>query len=74
MKNYKVKVTRFFTDKIEHVERNVNDEFMCTKERYEFLKENNAVLLIEVIEEKTEETKTEEVVEKPKKNSKKKSK
>ena len=59
MKNYKVKATRFFRDSNEidkktglKVERKVNDEFLCTKERYEFLKQNNAVKLVEIIEEK----------------------
>lgn len=55
MKNYKVIATRFFRDSNEidektglKVEREVNDEFYCTKERYEFLKANNAVKLVEV--------------------------
>lgn len=58
MKNYKVKATRFFRDSNEidektgsKVERQVNDEFYCTKERYEFLKANNAVKLVEVQED-----------------------
>ena len=62
MKNYKVIATRFFKDSNEidektglKVERHANDEFFCTKERYEFLKQNNAVKLIEIIEEKKEE-------------------
>ena len=62
MKNYKVIATRFFRDSNEidektglKVERKVNDEFFCTKERYEFLKANNAVKLVEVVEEITEE-------------------
>ena len=61
MKNYKVKAIRFFRDASEidkktglKVERKVNDEFLCTKERYEFLKANNAVKLVEVLEEKKE--------------------
>ena len=55
MKNYKVIATRYFRDSSEidkktglKVERKVNDEFYCTKERYEFLKANNAVKLAEV--------------------------
>ena len=55
MKNYKVIATRFFRDSNEidkktglKVERQINDEFYCTKERYEFLKANNAVKLVEV--------------------------
>ena len=51
MKNYKVEAIMKFTDKEENVKRNVGDEFDTTKERYEFLKKNNAVKLIEVIEE-----------------------
>ena len=62
MKNYKVIATRFFKDSNEidektglKIERQANDEFFCTKERYEFLKANNAVKLVEVVEEITEE-------------------
>ena len=62
MKNYKVVATSIFKDSNEidentglKVVRQVNDEFYCTKERYEFLKANNAVKLIEIIEEKKEE-------------------
>jgi hypothetical protein len=58
MKNYKVIATREFKDSNEtdentglKKERNVNDEFLCTKERYEFLKANNAVKLVEIVEE-----------------------
>ena len=57
MKNYKVIATRFFKDSNEidektglKIERKVNDEFYCTKERYEYLKANNAVKLLEVQE------------------------
>ncbi|MBQ7798740.1 MAG: hypothetical protein IJ371_06430 [Clostridia bacterium] len=57
MKNYKVIATRYFKDSNEidektglKVERKVNDEFYCTKERYEFLKANNAVKLVEIQE------------------------
>lgn len=57
MKNYKVIATREFKDSNEidentglKKERKVNDEFLCTKERYEFLKANNAVKLVEVLE------------------------
>lgn len=70
MKDYKVIATRCFRDSNEidkktglKVERKVNDEFYCTKERYEFLKENNAVRLVEVqktIDEVIEEEKIEE--------------
>jgi hypothetical protein len=45
-----------FTDKEENgIKRNVGDIFETTKERYEVLKQNNAVKLIEIIEEKKEE-------------------
>lgn len=64
MKNYKVIATRFFRDSNEidkntglKKERNVNDEFLCTKERYEFLKANNAVKLVEIVEEPKKEIK-----------------
>ena len=57
MKNYKVIATREFKDSNEidektglKKERKVNDEFLCTKERYEFLKANNAVKLVEILE------------------------
>lgn len=46
MKNYKVKVIKPFIDSVEKVNRYVNDEFLCTKERYEFLKDKNAVELV----------------------------
>ena len=66
MKNYKVKATRFFRESNEidkktglKVERKVNDEFLCTKERYEFLKQNNAVKLVEIVEEQPKEIKEE---------------
>ena len=64
MKNYKVIATREFKDSNEidektglKKERKVNDEFLCTKERYEFLKANNAVKLIEIVEEPKKEIK-----------------
>lgn len=57
MKNYKVQAIRNFRDSNEidektglKKERTINDEFYCTKERYEFLKANNAVKLVEIIE------------------------
>jgi hypothetical protein len=72
MKNYKVIATRFFRDSNEidkntglKKERNVNDEFYCTKERYEYLKANNAVKLVE-IQETIDEVIEEEKVEEPK--------
>ena len=61
MKNYKVQAIRNFRDSNEidektglKIERTINDEFYCTKERYEFLKQNNAVKLVEIEEEKQE--------------------
>ena len=64
MKNYKVRATRYFKDSNEidektglKIEREVNDEFYCTKERYEFLKANNAVKLVEIMEEPKKEIK-----------------
>lgn len=63
MKDYKVKVTRYFTDKMNNnCERNVGDEFVCDEERYNFLKDNNAVELVEIISE----AKYEEVVKEEK--------
>lgn len=78
MKNYKVIATRYFKDSNEidektglKIERQVNDEFYCTKERYEFLKANNAVKLVEIQETVEsiieEENKEEKIIEKPKK-------
>ena len=69
MKNYKVIATREFKDSNEidentglKKERKVNDEFLCTKERYEFLKANNAVKLVEIVEEKQELVATKEAI------------
>ena len=87
MKNYKVKAIRFFRDSNEidektgrKIERKINDEFYCTKERYEFLKQNNAVKLVEELKEENQEDydnvdfeivqdseKEEEIKQKPKK-------
>ena len=55
MKNYKVEATMKFTDKKENVKRNVGDIFEVTELRYKFLKSNNAVKLIETVEEISEE-------------------
>lgn len=72
MKNYKVIATRYFKDSNEidentglKVERKANDEFYCTKERYEFLKANNAVKLVE-IQETIDEVIEKEKIEEPK--------
>lgn len=80
MKDYKVKATRSFTDAVENVVRVSGDVFDCTKERYEFLKEHNAVELIEMqktiddIVEEVSEEKVKEEVKPVKKTTKKKSK
>lgn len=85
MKNYKVIAIKFFRDASEidektalKKERKVNDEFLCTKERYEFLKQNNAVKLVEIIEEKedffSKEEKKDLIEEKPTKRKRKASK
>lgn len=55
MKNYKVKAIMKFTDKEADTKRIVDDEFECTKERYEYLKSKGAVTLIEIVDEVTEE-------------------
>lgn len=85
MKNYKVIATRFFRDSTERdektgrkIERKINDEFLCTKDRYDFLKQNNAVKLVEIIEEKedffSKEEKKDLIEEKPTKRKRKASK
>ena len=80
MKNYKVIATRYFKDSNEidkktglKIERKANDEFYCTKERYEFLKANNAVKLVEIqetIDDVVEKEITEEEVQETKKLAK----
>lgn len=78
MKNYKVKITRNFTDGLENVYREIGrktEVFMCTKERYEYLLSKGAVILLEKPEERMEEVfeeVIEEIIEKPKKTRKKK--
>lgn len=78
MKDYKVKITRNFTDGLENVHREIGKKtevFMCTKERYEYLLSKGAVILIEKPEEKMEEVfeeVIEEIMEKQKKTRKKK--
>jgi DNA anti-recombination protein RmuC len=77
MKNYKVEAIMKFTDKEENgIKRNVGDIFETTKERYEILKQNNAVKLIEIVEETKKEIKEDKEVEKTfeEKPKKKKSK
>ena len=61
MKNYKVEATMKFTDKEENVKRNVGDVFEVTEARYNFLKSNNAVKLIEIVEEPKNDITEEEV-------------
>lgn len=61
MKNYKVEAIMKFTDKEENVKRNVGDVFEVTEARYNFLKSNNAVRLVEIVEEQKEEITEEEV-------------
>lgn len=60
MKNYIVKVLRYFKDLEEKKERLVGDEFETTKERYEYLKSKDAVELVKVVEEKKEENEEEQ--------------
>ena len=56
MNNYKVKATRSFDDVVEGVHREKGkSEWLCSAERYEYLKANNAVELIEI--QKIEEVK-----------------
>ena len=53
MKDYKVKITRNFTDLEENIKRELGTEtevFFCTKERYEYLLSKNAVELVEKVE------------------------
>lgn len=73
MKNYLVKATRNFFDKLETIGRNKDDEFYCTEDRYnELISHDNAVELIEN-SKKIEEFTTNEI-KKNLKSSKKKSK
>lgn len=86
MENYKVIAKINFTDYLgketipsnEHYERNVGDMWNCTKERYLYLLEHNAVDLVEIekvelpkVEEK-KETKKEEIKEPVKEEVKRK--
>ena len=54
MKNYVVKVLRYFKDLEEKKDRFVGDEFETTKERYEFLKSKGAIELVKAPKEKKE--------------------
>lgn len=52
MKKYKVRAIMKFNDGVENKLRtpeNENAEFFCTEERYNVLKKNNAVKLIEIV-------------------------
>lgn len=76
MKNYKVRATINFDDIEENnVRRYAGDsEWLCTKERYLYLKEHDAVELIEIVlakKEPEEEIKEEEKPKTTKKNKKK---
>lgn len=67
MKNYLVKALINFNDTEENGTRRTPEEtFCCTKERFEFLRDHNAVMLLEII--KQEEPKKKE----PKKKTSKK--
>ena len=70
MKDYKVKATRYFKDVVENKERNKGDEFECTLERYEFLKDNNAVELVECPKVEIAEIENVEINKKNKKKHK----
>ena len=61
MKNYYVKCIIKFDDMEDKTLREVNDEFWCTKDRYEFLSKNNAVTLIEVKQDKPKVSKPKKV-------------
>ena len=75
MKDYKVKITRNFTDLEENIKRELGtgtEVFFCTKERYEYLLSKNAVELVEKVEivfpvKKVTKIEEEKVEEKPKK-------
>jgi len=87
MKNYLVKALINFNDNEENgAKRTPEDTFYCTKERFEFLREHNAVMLLEIEKPKEENVvplekdnleKVAKQIEKyikPKKENKKKSK
>ena len=61
MKNYLVKALINFNDNEENgVRRTPEETFYCTKERFEFLRDHNAVMLLEILkqeEPKKKETK-----------------
>ena len=55
MKEYKVRVLKYFRDKEEKKERFIGEEFECTKERCNYLLEHNAVEIVKDVPEITEE-------------------
>ena len=61
MKKYKVEAIMKFTDKEENIKRNVGDIFEITETRYNFLKSNNAVRLIEILQKEKDEITEQEV-------------
>ena len=77
-KNYVVKATINFNDTAEKTEygtdtpRKIGDIFNCIKERYEYLKRNNAVILVGINEIKEENVSRETKEEKLKRKTKKK--
>lgn len=73
MKNYKVKATRSFIDGLEKTPRQISDVFECTKERYEFLLEHDAVELVKILPIEQEPIEYQNIEDKkPKKTTKKK--
>ena len=80
MENYKVKALINFTDYLgketvsenPHFDRVVGDEWTCSKERYEYLAEHNAVEIVEVEKVELPEIKEEKPVVKKKRTTKKK--
>lgn len=60
MKNYVVKVLRYFKDLEEKKDRFSGEEFETSKERYEYLKSKDAVELVKVIEEEKEKNEEEQ--------------
>lgn len=74
MKNYKIRALFSFNDTAEKNQdgvdtpRKIGDVWNCTKERYEFLKNHNAVELVgidEIKEPKLEAKVLDEIIEKP---------
>lgn len=73
MENYIVKALINFDDVEKRVKREKDKSIWnCTKERYEYLKSHNAVMLMGIEEIKEEKPIQEKVEEKPKRTRKKK--